>query len=550
MKTHYWTERLTQQKLWALFFIQLNEGYQINCIYPFVVFMIRDFGFGEDDVGLYAGLLTATFSLTQFLSSYPWGYISDFYGRQRALLIGLIFSGVAIIIFGASINYYQAIIARSIAGIFNGNIGVAKAYVADITNSQNRPFAFSIFAIAFSFGIVLGSLAGGSLVYTWELDKNGMHRPSEGVLQWWVFYKQLPYLLPCLLGAVVSMISFVLTLIYIKDVNVDPEPTKHVSSDIQSLNGISDTRSLPMVMLKRDHTLVEWRYSSMDCTRNKNIRFTKASHDRALSLIGDSAMPTNSLYNCIVACKNVDPEKGKLLEKNAKNNGIIQIDSIADLFRKTKLVHPLVINSLIMLMLVAWNSIVPYFMAQTLQMNAIDIGIYMAWTGIMLFVSTWYVQPIVFDNFNHRKVYIAFGIAMLIVILLFPSIALIPHVLSWNKYVLLSVVALVGGFKHAFATMLYLAAICFLNNSVPNHACGRANGLGQAVASGLRGLGPLFGGILWSWSMTLNTKWAVYVAYIYMFIPSAYSVIHCVLYIDKDCQKTWEERYNMKQLRK
>ena len=83
--------------------------------------MIRDFDFDEDSVGLYAGLLTATFALTQFLSSYAWGYISDLYGRKVSLLIGLTFSGIAIIIFGASINYYQAIIARSIAGIQNLN---------------------------------------------------------------------------------------------------------------------------------------------------------------------------------------------------------------------------------------------------------------------------------------------------------------------------------------------------------------------------------------------------------------------------------------------
>ena len=131
-------DRLTPMRLWSVFFVQWNEGYQINVILPFVVFMCRDFGFNEDQIGIYAGLLTATFALTQFISSYFWGWASDLYGRRKILLIGIVMSGIAILIFGASTTYLQAIIARSIAGIFNGNVGVVKAYVADITTKKNR----------------------------------------------------------------------------------------------------------------------------------------------------------------------------------------------------------------------------------------------------------------------------------------------------------------------------------------------------------------------------------------------------------------------------
>ena len=88
--------------------------------------MIRDFGFNEDIVGLYAGLLTATFALCQFLSSYFWGAISDKYGRKISLLVGSLLSASAIIMFGTSTGYGQAVAARCIAGIFNGNIGVAR----------------------------------------------------------------------------------------------------------------------------------------------------------------------------------------------------------------------------------------------------------------------------------------------------------------------------------------------------------------------------------------------------------------------------------------
>ena len=181
--------------------------------------MIRDFGFNEDSVGVLAGLLTATFAICQFLSSYFWGSISDKYGRKISLLIGSIFSGGAIFMFGMSTEYGIAIAARCIAGIFNGNIGVARAYVADITDGSNRAFAFSIFAIAFSAGVIFGSIGGGSLIKTYELEDDGTHRSSEGVLKLWIFHTEYPYLLPCLIGSFISFFSFGMTLIYIHDVD-------------------------------------------------------------------------------------------------------------------------------------------------------------------------------------------------------------------------------------------------------------------------------------------------------------------------------------------
>ena len=79
MGNRHFDEVFTPGRLWALFFIQLNEGYQINVILPFVVFLCRDLGINEDSIGVYAGLLTATFALTQFISSYFWLILYNIY---------------------------------------------------------------------------------------------------------------------------------------------------------------------------------------------------------------------------------------------------------------------------------------------------------------------------------------------------------------------------------------------------------------------------------------------------------------------------------------
>ena len=120
---------------------------------------------------------------------------------------------------------------------------------------------------------------------------------------------------------------------------------------------------------------------------------------------------------------------------------------------------------------------------------------------------------------------------------------LIPGILDWNEWWVVALMSVVGSSKFAFSTNLFVVSICFVNNSVPPDAVGRANGLTQAVGSGLRGLGPLLGGALWSWSISLDNEFAVYIAYVFMAIPTAVSVLWTYCFLDRDISKTWTERH-------
>eukprot|EP01084_Bolivina_argentea_P209248 356472_1 len=148
---------LTTQRLSAVFFVQLNEAYQITVLLPMVVFMVRDFGIEPELLGIYTSILNASFCFCQFLCCYIWGLLSDKYGRRIALISGLIFSTIAILCFGLSKTFTTAVIVRSVGGFFNGNLGVIKAYLSDITDGRNRAWAFTILAISYGFGSVLGS---------------------------------------------------------------------------------------------------------------------------------------------------------------------------------------------------------------------------------------------------------------------------------------------------------------------------------------------------------------------------------------------------------
>ena len=201
---------LTPARLWTLFIVQTNEAYQITMLYPFVVFMIRDFGTSEHSVGMYSGLLSGSFCIAQFCSSFGWGWFSDVHGRKLALLIGLFFGMLAMFSLGLSKSYGQALACRIIGGFFNGNLGVMKSYIADITNESNRTYAFSTMIVGWGFGSVLASLASGLLcdLPFWIFSEK--YNPSK---------YSFPYLLPCAIGSLIAFTAMMLCILFVQDVD-------------------------------------------------------------------------------------------------------------------------------------------------------------------------------------------------------------------------------------------------------------------------------------------------------------------------------------------
>jgi MFS family permease len=86
--------------------------------------MVRDFHLSDDerDIGYFAGLVAASFSLAQFLTSVPWGIVSNHWGRRPVILIGLLGNVVTSILFGFSRSLQWAIITRACCGLLNGNL--------------------------------------------------------------------------------------------------------------------------------------------------------------------------------------------------------------------------------------------------------------------------------------------------------------------------------------------------------------------------------------------------------------------------------------------
>ena len=115
---------------------------------------ISDFGIG---------IIVAAYSLVQFLFNPVLGKLSDRYGRKPLILISLSCTITSYIIFAFSHSFLMLLISRVLGGFGGSNIGVAQAYIADITTKQERSKGMGMIGVAFGLGFVFGPIIGGVL---------------------------------------------------------------------------------------------------------------------------------------------------------------------------------------------------------------------------------------------------------------------------------------------------------------------------------------------------------------------------------------------------
>src|SRR6202158_3931257 len=84
------------------------------------------------------GVLIAAFSIAQLASAPLWGRFSDRYGRRPALLVGLLVSAVAYVIFAYASTLWLLLLSRVVQGLGGGTIGVVQEYAVDASEPQEH----------------------------------------------------------------------------------------------------------------------------------------------------------------------------------------------------------------------------------------------------------------------------------------------------------------------------------------------------------------------------------------------------------------------------
>lgn len=112
---------------------------------------------------LVVGLLVTSYSVVQFFLAPVWGRLSDRYGRRPVLLLGLVGSAVAYLVFAWAGSVSVLLLSRVLAGIGGATIPVAEAYIADVTPPERRAGNMGLIGAAFGLGFTLGPALGGAL---------------------------------------------------------------------------------------------------------------------------------------------------------------------------------------------------------------------------------------------------------------------------------------------------------------------------------------------------------------------------------------------------
>lgn len=194
-----------------------------SIVLPFLVFLVTRFG---GNAFIY-GLLGAVYPAFQLIGAPLLGKWSDIYGRKSILFVSQLGTFIAWLIFFsafyiplttlAEVDFPVAgaftftlpllvlFIARALDGLTGGNISVANAYLADITEEKDRNRNYGKMSISSNLGFVAGPMLAGLLGST--------------------ALKELP---PVLAAIVISLIAVILILFYLPDsrpcvYRVDPE---------------------------------------------------------------------------------------------------------------------------------------------------------------------------------------------------------------------------------------------------------------------------------------------------------------------------------------
>ena len=126
-------------------------------IIPLLPFYAETFGASP----VVIGLLFAAFSLAQIVAAPILGALSDRFGRRPILIFSLIGTVISFVMLAAAQSLVTLFAARVIDGLSGGNITIARAYIADVTEPDERARAFGFLGAAFGLGFIVGpGLAG------------------------------------------------------------------------------------------------------------------------------------------------------------------------------------------------------------------------------------------------------------------------------------------------------------------------------------------------------------------------------------------------------
>ncbi len=168
---------MKNSRLLTIFFIVFVDLLGFSLILPLLPYYAESFG----ATPVLVGLLVASYAAAQLIGAPLLGRLSDRIGRRPVLLLSVAGTFLGFLLLGlaaplgrllaglaASRSANAFILAvlffsRILDGLTGGNLTVAQAYIADVTDEANRAKSLGLVGAAFGLGFIIGPAAGGLL---------------------------------------------------------------------------------------------------------------------------------------------------------------------------------------------------------------------------------------------------------------------------------------------------------------------------------------------------------------------------------------------------
>ncbi|MDP2234575.1 MAG: MFS transporter [Actinomycetota bacterium] len=150
---------MKNRRLLIMFAIVLVDMLSFSIVLPLLPYLAGDLGASAAQIGM----LTAMYPLAQVFASPILGRLSDRFGRKPILVVSILGTTVGFVVLATARLLPILFVSRFIDGITGGNISVAQAYIADVTDEKERGAALGLIGAAFGMGFILGPVTGGLL---------------------------------------------------------------------------------------------------------------------------------------------------------------------------------------------------------------------------------------------------------------------------------------------------------------------------------------------------------------------------------------------------
>lgn len=150
---------MKRSPLLPIFLIVVVDVLGLTIILPLLPFYSERLGASPAVVGL----LVSSYAFCQLIAGPILGRISDQVGRKPMLIISQVGTLCGFLILSRAETLWLVFLARIIDGLTAGNLSLAQAYIADVTEPKNRARSFGVIGIAFGIGFSLGPFITGFL---------------------------------------------------------------------------------------------------------------------------------------------------------------------------------------------------------------------------------------------------------------------------------------------------------------------------------------------------------------------------------------------------